>query len=240
MNEQGAKLKHPTGWFAAGREVARALRMLSDGAFKMYIHLCLTADRSTGRIAAGHAELVKALGKSRRSVITYLEELRREGVCKIQAAVNQHAGGEIEICDPFWPYERAPIAGELGTLQGYMEEIRRLLKPWRCIQVSMSPADQKIGAALFARSVSLDQIERGITLACARKYVALCNADGDGMITSFGYFQNAIEEAATQQVSGDYWRYARLRAERLELEWTRKSFRIRGQRNAEIQAGPRL
>lgn len=58
MNERGAKLKHPTGWFAAGREVTRALRMLSDGAFKTYIHLCLTADRSTGRVAAGHADLV--------------------------------------------------------------------------------------------------------------------------------------------------------------------------------------
>lgn len=240
MNERGAKLKHPTGWFAAGREVARALQMLSDGAFKVYIHLCLTADRSTGRLAAGQADLVKALGRSRRSVITYLEELRRKGVCKVQCAVNQHAGGEIEICDPFWPYERAPIAGELATLEGYVEGIRRLLKPWRCIQVSMSPADQKIAAALLAQSVPLEQIERGVTLACARKYVALCNADGDGAITSFGYFQNVIEEAATQQVSDDYWRYVRLRAERLELEWARKSLRIRGQRNAEIQARLRL
>jgi hypothetical protein len=222
MSERGAKLKHPTGWFAAGREVARALRMLSDGAFKVYIHLCLTADRSTGRIATGHADLVEALGKSRRSVISYLEELRREGVCKVQCAVNQHAGGEIEICDPFWPYERAPIAGELATLEGYVEGIRRLLKPWRCIQVSISPADQKIAAALFARGVPLDQIERGITLACARKYVALCNAGDAGAITSFGYFQNAIEEAATQKVSDDYWRYLRHRAGRLELEWVGK------------------
>jgi hypothetical protein len=197
--------------------------MLSDGAFKVYIYLCLTADRSTGRVAAGHTDLVKALGKSRRSVMTYLEELRREGVCKVQCAVNQHAGGGIEICDLFWPYERAPIAGELATTEGYVEEIRRLLKPWRCVQVSMSPADQKIAVALFARGVPLDQIERGITLACARKYVTLCNAGGDGPITSFGYFQNVIEEAATQKVSDDYWRYVRVRAERLEQEWVRRA-----------------
>ena len=42
-------LKQPTGWFAAGREVAQALALLSDGAFKLYIHLCLEADRHTGR-----------------------------------------------------------------------------------------------------------------------------------------------------------------------------------------------
>jgi hypothetical protein len=34
-------LKQPTRWFAAGREVAQALVLLSDGAFKLYIHLCL-------------------------------------------------------------------------------------------------------------------------------------------------------------------------------------------------------
>src|SRR6516164_11049762 len=103
---QGAKLKHPTGWFAAGQEVIRASGILSDGAFRLYIHLCLSADRSTGRLRARHADLAGALRKSRRSVVTYLEELRTLDVCTIRSAVNQHAVGEIEICDAFWPYER--------------------------------------------------------------------------------------------------------------------------------------
>ena len=110
MNEPHPRLKHPTGWFAAGREVARALTVLSDGAFKVYIHLCLNADRRTGRLSAEQGGLAKTLLKSRRSVVTYLDELRRHGVCSIQAAVNQHLGGEIEICDPFWPYEKARLS----------------------------------------------------------------------------------------------------------------------------------
>src|SRR6266487_537445 len=48
MNELVGKLKNPSGWFAAGRKVSRALVLLSDGAFKLYIHLCLKAGRSTG------------------------------------------------------------------------------------------------------------------------------------------------------------------------------------------------
>jgi hypothetical protein len=32
-------LKQPTGWFVAGREVAQALALLSDPAFKLSIHL---------------------------------------------------------------------------------------------------------------------------------------------------------------------------------------------------------
>jgi hypothetical protein len=57
----------------------------------------------------------------------------------------------------------------------------------------MSSAYEKLAEALFARRVPLKQIENGIMLACARKYVALCNSSTDGAITSFGYFQNAIE-----------------------------------------------
>ena len=39
-------LKRPTGWFAAGREVACALQLLSDGTFKLFVWLCLNAERS--------------------------------------------------------------------------------------------------------------------------------------------------------------------------------------------------
>jgi hypothetical protein len=37
----------PTGWFAAGREFAQALTILSDGAFKLYVYACLRAGRHT-------------------------------------------------------------------------------------------------------------------------------------------------------------------------------------------------
>ena len=52
-------LKQPTGWFAAGRKVAQALAVLSDGAFKLYIHLCLQADRHChgGGVLLSHGRL---------------------------------------------------------------------------------------------------------------------------------------------------------------------------------------
>lgn len=68
MNPQRIALKNPTGWFAAGREVARAMTLLSDGAFKVYMHVCLTADRSSGRLKIAHGDLATALKKSRRSI----------------------------------------------------------------------------------------------------------------------------------------------------------------------------
>src|SRR5215471_4279631 len=124
MTNQGAKLKNPTGWFAAGQEVVRDSGILSDGAFRLYIHLCISADRSTGRLRARHADLAKALRKSRRSVVTYLEELRSLGVCTIRSAVNQHAIGEIEIGDGFWPYERLAPAHATNDEADYTDQAR--------------------------------------------------------------------------------------------------------------------
>ena len=63
-------LKQPTGWFAAGREVAQALEMLSDGAFKLYMHLCLEADRHTGRVGIKPAELMRILRKDAAAIET--------------------------------------------------------------------------------------------------------------------------------------------------------------------------
>lgn len=73
--EESPCLKEPSGWFAAGASFRRALLTLSDGAFKLFAHLCLEADRRTGRCEAVHAELAKAVGKSRRIVGKYIAEL---------------------------------------------------------------------------------------------------------------------------------------------------------------------
>jgi len=90
-------LKQPTGWFAAGREVAQAMRLLSDGAFKLYLHLCLQAERHTGRVVLNNAaEWTQALGKDPAWIEACLGELYRNHVCE--------GGGGVEICDRFWPY----------------------------------------------------------------------------------------------------------------------------------------
>ena len=44
------RLKKSSGWFAAGQEVATALELLSDAAFKLYMYVCLRAERRSARI----------------------------------------------------------------------------------------------------------------------------------------------------------------------------------------------
>jgi hypothetical protein len=223
VSERFLRLKHPTGWFAAGREVSRALPLLSDGAFKLYIHLCLTAERSTGRVQADHADLAKALGKSRRSVVVYLEELRRGGVCKTRPARNQHGQGLVEICEAFWPYERPAAQEKPQSLADYTAHIRRLLARRACVQVSFGPADEKLAAAFFERQLPIEVIEHGILMACTRKYMTLLTTPNSGLIVSLGYFKEAIEEAAASKVGNDYWRYLRHNIDGLEKEWLQKA-----------------
>jgi len=50
------------------------------------------------KIANG--DLAVALKKSRRPIVTYLEELRKQQICSIEAAWNQHVAGYVEVCEP--------------------------------------------------------------------------------------------------------------------------------------------
>ena len=43
------KIKGDNGWFAAAAGWQAALEKLSDGAFKLFVHISLGAERSTGR-----------------------------------------------------------------------------------------------------------------------------------------------------------------------------------------------
>ena len=45
------RLKRPAGWFAAGQDVAAALPLLSDAAFRQDVFLCLNVDRHSARRA---------------------------------------------------------------------------------------------------------------------------------------------------------------------------------------------
>jgi hypothetical protein len=64
MSESGAPLKNASGWFAAGVEVQRAATLLSDAAFKLFVWVCLHADRQSGILPAAANDLARVLGKT--------------------------------------------------------------------------------------------------------------------------------------------------------------------------------
>jgi len=76
------RLKRSTGWFAAGQEMAAALPLLSDPAFKLYVFLCLNVDRHSAPMAWEPVELANLLQRDRQSVTDSLEELCRKKVLR--------------------------------------------------------------------------------------------------------------------------------------------------------------
>jgi hypothetical protein len=213
-------LKHSHGWFAAGAEMSQALTVLSDGAFKLYAYVCLHADRRTGQFHFLQADLARALHKSERSVATYLEELRRQQVCRIESAPNQHQRGRLEVCDSFWPYHKlSPSDGSDSQRRAYVDHVRHLFLKPTCVRAAFTAADENLVQDWHRRGVSLEQVERAILLGCARKYVAWANQQAGSPITSMHYFTAVLEEVLLAPVSPAYWRYVADALGRFENRW---------------------
>ena len=221
MSESPLTLKHPTGFFAAGREMADALALLSDGAFKVYVYVCLHADRRTAQLRFRAAELAQATSHSTRSLTSYLDELRRTEVGAVSLAANQHEYGRIEIRDRFWPYVKPPQASAVDDPEQalYAMRVRSLFLAPACVNAGFSSADEKLAAEWYRAGVGLDQVERAILMGCARKYVALFNHAGGSTITSLQYFAGIVAEVAALEMPLNYWRYLAARVRKMETQW---------------------
>jgi hypothetical protein len=199
-------LKQPTGWFAAGREVAQAMLLLSDGAFKLYLHLCLQADRHPARVALNTAEWMQGLGKDPAWIEAFLGELYRYKVCE------RHGSG-VAICDRFWPYQKQVGLAAAAAGSEFVRQVRTaFLKP-ASVCSTFTAADHKLALNLYRREVSLEQVRWAICLGCARKSMAMLNGQTRQPITSLAYFAPLIEEAghlrfppATGTKYGAEWR----------------------------------
>jgi hypothetical protein len=211
-------LKQPTGWFAAGREVAAALSLLSDGAFKLYVHLCLQANRHTGRAVIELPQLTELLQKDALSVEAGLAELQRHEVC-------ERHGDQVEICDRFWPYQKQIAVVTSNPQVEFVRQVREaFLKP-ACVRSAFTAADEKLTLNLFQGGVGMQQLRRAIWLGCARTYMAMLNGQTRLPITSLAYFASLIDEVSQPQIPQSYWEHVRHRVEEMERRWlqTRRS-----------------
>jgi hypothetical protein len=211
-------LKQPTGWFAAGREFVQAMTLVSDGAFKLYVHVCLSANRHTGCLVASREELARAVSQSPESIATSLAELEDCGVCAV--AGNGNTNLAIEISDRFWPYQKQPSPGcTRGAETEFVGKVRALFLAPACVQASFSAADEKIAIQLHRRGVQLEQMARAILLGSARKYVSMLNAGVRSPITSLQYFADVIDEVIRSPIPESYWGPLRAKVTRMEQEW---------------------
>jgi hypothetical protein len=210
-------LKQPTGWFAAGREFAQAIPLLSDGAFKLYVHACLMANRHTGRLSATVDELARAMTREPTAVAMNMKELEERAVCCVVR--DEGSMFMLEISDRFWPYQRHQLPSRSGPEAEFVQKMRGLFLAPACVQASFSAADEKLALGMYRRGVSMEQVTRAILLGCARKYVTMLNAGTRTPITSLQYFADIVEEVKESAIPESYWEPLRTKVTRMEQQW---------------------
>ena len=219
------KIKRGEGWFAADRSWQSALQKLSDGALKLFVHVSLGAERSTGRFVFCQGDLAKALNKSRRSIGKYLRELEEKQLCQISLSANQHDTGTLQIRDDYWPYERSSETDALDSTRSaqrwYVQALEQMLLSRPCVSCRYLAADRQLAAQWFQQEVPLDDSEQAIRLGCGRKYVAWLNGGQGQPIGSLHYFSPILEEVAVSPLSDAYRAFNQWQVWRLEQRWLR-------------------
>jgi hypothetical protein len=214
MNQQKVMLKSRTGWFAAGRETAVAAERLTDSSFKLFVYICLQADRRTGRLPVETRHWAQVLGKTEEEICAGIAEMQQINACRL-------LHGCVEISDRFWPYIKTAAAEVGDDVQEYVRQIRALVTEPACVQTSFTPAEEQLAGGLYKRGIRLDLVRRAIWLGCARKYLAMLNGDTYTPITSLRYFIPVVEEVSRLggQVPDSYWGHVEKKAKSMEKTW---------------------
>lgn len=218
-------LKESSGWFAAGDSFHRALRTLSDGAFKLFAHLCLEADRRTGRHEATQAELAGAIGKSRRIVGKYIEELEHKGVCMVRSARNQYARTCFEIRDEYWPYRgtQGDQGAQCRERNAYVEAIKSSFLSIGCTAGAFSPRDAQLAQDLQRRGIPLDLVQDALLMGACRKYISWLNGGSPQPIASLAYFGALLSEIHERPLPEGYREYLQRKIVQLAGAWAEES-----------------
>lgn len=242
------RLKNGETFFAAGESFNRASSILSDGAFKLFVHLCLRADRRTGRYETTMKQLATALHKSRRIIGSYAAEVRAKEICTIQMGSNQYERTVIEICDDYWPYVR-----ESSTLPGYdhkidllsvnvngylcekvldtdreeyLKRIRDTFVSLGCVRGGFRTADGIVAESFFNRGIPLAVVCDALAVGAVRKYCSWLNGGTNERIASLKYFEAVVDELLHNPLPPGYSAYIVEKLGQLRRLWINRQNQI--------------
>jgi len=219
MNTSPLTLKNPRGWFAASAAVGQALMLLSDGAFKVFVYLCLNARRDTGILHTTQTALARDLKKAHGTIRKNMHEIEAAGICRIHFGNSPVGQGTVEITEAYWPYQRGDDQAVTGAADSFVSQVQRSLQERACVRSSFSAADDVLARKWFSEGVPLDRIRQAILLGCARKYSSWRNNQGHGPIASLRYFENILDEIRERNIPVEYCEYLGSRIQRIERLW---------------------
>jgi hypothetical protein len=217
QNSRKLRLKKNKGWFPAGESFLNAMSVLSDHTFKLFVFVCLSADRETATYTAGITRLAAVLGKFRAEIDRYLAELQNKKVC----LVNRIPYGPItfRIMDAYWPYEcgGSPV---IQTDDGpYVDAVRNLFLGLGCTSGRFGPPEAGQARNFEKRGVSLHELEDAMVVGACRKYVSWLNSGPSDPIASLHYFESLIEEIRERPFPPGYRDHLLMEVKKLAAQW---------------------
>lgn len=213
------RLKQATGWFAAGDALRKAMTLLSDGAFRLFVYLCLESNRRNGRFLATQKELAGALGKSKRAIGAYVSELEAEGICLVHSGKNQFARTTFEISEAYWPYHRPADAIE-SDQEAYVESVRECFLGLGCANGKFGAAEVAAARNLQRQGIPLGVVEDAMFLGASRKYMSWFEGNALDRIQSLTYFNEVITEIQEKPFTPGYSAYLRKKVRELAESWS--------------------
>jgi len=217
QNNRKLRLKKNKGWFPAGESFLNAMSVLSDHTFKLFVFVCLNADRETATYTAGATRLAAVLGKFRTEVDRYIAELQNKKVC----LVNRIPYGPItfRITDAYWPYE-CDGGTAVPTYNGsYVDAVRTLFLGLGCTSGRFGPPEAGQARNLEKRGISLQELEDAMIVGACRKYVSWLSNGPSDPIASLYYFESLIEEIRERPFPPGYRDHLRMEVKKLADQW---------------------
>jgi hypothetical protein len=218
QNNRKLRLKKNKGWFPAGESFINAMSVLSDHTFKLFVFVCLSADRETATYTASSTRLAAVLGRSRSAVDRDLAELRDKRVCLVDHI--PYAGITFRVMDAYWPYECGGSTG-IQTDGPYVDAVRNLFLGLGCTSDRFGPPEIGQARDLEKRGISLHELEDAMIVGACRKYVSWLSNGLSDPIASLHYFESLIEEIRERPFPPGYRDHLRMEVKKLAGQWER-------------------
>ena len=218
QNNRKLRLKKNKGWFPAGESFLNAMSVLSDRTFKLFVFVCLSADRETATYTASFARLAAVLGRSRHAVDAYLAELQDKRVCLVSHV--PYVGITFRVMDPYWPYEGVGGDPVIQTNDGpYVEAVRNLFLGLGCTSGRFGPPEVGEAHNLEKRGITLNELEDAMIVGACRKYASWLSNGPSDPIASLRYFESLIEEIRERPFPPGYREHLRMEVKKLTDQW---------------------
>jgi hypothetical protein len=219
QNIRKLRVKKNKGWFPAGESFLNAMSVLSDHTFKLFVFVCLSADRETATYTASSTRLAAVLGRSRHAVDAYLTELQDKKVCLVNRV--PYTGITFQVLDAYWPYECSG-GTVIETNDGsFVDAVRKLFLSLGCTSGRFGFPEIEQARNLEKRGISLHELEDSMIVGACRKYVSWLSNGPSDPIASLHYFESLIEEIRERPFPPGYRDHLRMEVKKLADQWER-------------------